>query len=64
MMYAVDIAFSVSKQFFVNADSPESAARMAVAEVAKAPVKAAREFEAVLSSEVLTSSPLNIIDFE
>lgn len=63
-MYAVDIAFSVSKQFFVNADSPESAARMAVAEVAKAPVKAAREFEAVLSSEVIDSVPMNILDFD
>ena len=64
MIYAVDVAFFVSKQFYVDSSSPEGAAQAVALQVAESPVESARGFEAVLKSEVLTTSPLDILDFD
>ena len=64
MIYAVDVAFLVSKQFYVESSSPEGAALAVALQVAEFPVESARDFEAVLKLEVLTTSPLDILDFD
>lgn len=63
-MYVVDVAFMVSKQFYVDAASPEAAASMTLAKIGSNPLISAREFEAVLHTEVLDSVPMDIINFD
>ena len=64
MMYVVDFSFQVCKQLYVNAESPERAQDLALAEVAGAPVAVARDFEAVMHTEVLSVSPMDILNFD
>lgn len=64
MMFVVDVAFQVSKQFYVDAVDSQSAASLVLSQVGSNPLSSAREFESVLSSEVLDSVPMDIIDFD
>lgn len=64
MMYVVDVAFQVSKQFYVDASSPQAAASMTLAEIGSNPLISAREFESVLHTEVLDTFPMDIINFD
>lgn len=64
MIYAVDVTFEVSKQFYVDSSSPEGAAQAVALQVAGDPLASAREFESVLHSEIIDSVPLDILDFD